>query len=124
MKLNHFNSTSTVLHKSVEVALLIILSFQLQATAINLDSLKHVLKTSDNPQDNCPLLFELYKHYKTTEQVDSMNVYAKNCLKECILCKKEGFPVVSTVIYGQFRQGFVSNISPVAEPSRNSHKKH
>ena len=115
MKLNRYYSTSAVLYKLIGVSFLAILCFPLLATAVNVDSLKQTLKKSDNHQDNCHLLFKIYKHYETIKQVDSLNLYAKRCLKECDLSETEVSPIINEIINEQYKQGFASNVNPIAD---------
>jgi len=115
LNINILNQFYNYIHKTIIISFIAILCFPLSADAINIDSLKYVLKTSDNHSDNCQLLFEIYTHYKTIEQVDSMNAYAINCLEECSLNKQEGSTMIATMLYEQYKQGFASNINPIAD---------
>ena len=115
MKLYQHNQNSAVLYKFLGILFLNVLFLPLKATTINVDSLKHVLKTSNNQKDNCNTLFKIYEYYQTVEQVDSMNAYAINCLKECSQNKKESSIIIDKAITKQYRQGFASNINPIAD---------
>ena len=83
MKLNQYHSLFEPWYKSLVISLLTLLCFPLLGYATNIDSLKYVLKTSNNQQTNCSILFEIYQHYGTIDQVDSMNLYARIILKKC-----------------------------------------
>ena len=117
MKSNQPHSSFVPLYKTMVILFLtiIIVCFPLLGHATNVDSLKHVLKTSDNHPDNCSLLFEIYKHYETIGLVDSMNVYARICLKKCTLGKREAPPKIKDIITEQYKLGFASNINRIID---------
>ena len=112
MKFNQYNSSSVHLYKSILFSFLTLICFPLSAETINIDSLKHVLKSSDNHPDNSHLLFDIYEHYKTIEQVDSMNAYAKHAIARCDLSKKDNFLKFWELIRKHYKQGLGDNINP------------
>lgn len=103
------------LSKTVRILILLMLCFPFSNYAKNIDSLKLAVNKTDNDKDDCSIVYEIYERYKTIEQVDPMNAYAKRCLRECGLNKTEGFSIISEVIFDQYDQGFANNINSVVD---------
>ena len=91
-----------------------ITSSTLPAQTTNIDSLKLELKSSDSDKDECKIVFEIFKYYKSIELVDSMNYYAKEVLNSCEYDAIEG-KYMTYVIGHQFKQGLSTNIIPLLD---------
>jgi len=115
MKLIQYRSLFELWYKSVVISLLAIFCLPSLGHAINVDSLKHVLKTSNNQETNSTILFEIYQHYHDIDQIDSMHLYAKRCLNDYSLSNREIYPKISSLISDQYRQGFANNINPIVD---------
>ncbi len=115
MKFNLFRSSFIFLCKSIMISLLVMICCSLPSHAVNIDSLKIVLKTSDNHEDACSIVLEIYKHYDAIGKVDSMNVYANHIITICDLNKKEVFAGIELLIREQYKQGSSNNINPLID---------
>jgi len=90
---------------------LLLVGAPMSSYAGNIDSLKQVLKTSDN---GCPIVYELYKHYESIGDIDAMNLYAKSTIRNCINSVGNSLEL-NDVVFDQYEQGFANNINPVVD---------